>query len=194
MVELEKNGLRIIAFAANQDFYYWLSEHADSSPGIWIRIYKKASGRQSVAWAGAVEVALCFGWIDSLVNTYDDESYIQKFTPRRPKGMWSKINCETVGRLIADGRMRPAGLAQVEAAKTDGRWDAAYESPKNMQVPADFIEELNKHPKAEAFYATLNKTNRYSIAFRLTTARKLETRQRRQEVIIALLNEGKKLV
>lgn len=187
-----KAGLLVVAFTTTTELYDWLLVHYATCPGIWLRMYKKASGQTSITWAEAVEVALCFGWIDSVKNTYDDASFIQKFTPRRARSMWSKKNCQTAERLIDAGLMQPAGQVQIDAAKADGRWDLAYESPSNMTVPADFIVRLRAYPAAEAFYNTLNKTNLYAIAFRLTTAKRPETRQRRVETIIAMLNEGKK--
>jgi uncharacterized protein YdeI (YjbR/CyaY-like superfamily) len=192
MPEPTKNNLQIISFTTKQEFYDWLASNHDKLPGIWLRMYKKASGQQSITWEEAVEVALCFGWIDSLANRYDDVSHIQKFTPRRPKSIWSQKNCATAERMINEKRMHASGLLQIDAAKTNGRWDAAYASPKNMQVPEDFIELLKKYPDAEAFFQTLNKTNLYSIAFRLSTARKPETREKRVILILQMLIDGKK--
>ena len=188
-----KDNLEIIPFADAGSFYKWLDCDHESSPGIWLRYYKKASGHPTIVWDEAVQAALCFGWIDSIANKYDDESFIQKFTTRRPRSVWSKKNCLTAERLIEAGRMQPAGLQQIQAAKADGRWEQAYDSPSTMEVPADFIAELDNHPKAKSLYATLNKSNLYAIGFRLATAKKPETRARRVEAIISLLNNGKKL-
>lgn len=193
MEPTERNGLPIIAFASGEDFAAWMETHHADTPGIWLRMYKKHAGKPSVAWAGAVEGALCYGWIDSVVNKLDDESYIQKFTPRRARSMWSKKNCQTAERLIAEGKMHPAGLAEVEKAKADGRWEAAYDSPKNMQVPQDFLDALEQYPEAKEFYASLNRTNTYAIAFKLSTAKKPETRARRFEQLLGMLREGRKL-
>ncbi|MBL8159555.1 YdeI/OmpD-associated family protein [Candidatus Saccharibacteria bacterium] len=186
------SDLAILPFPSRQAFYNWLLANHRIEPGVRLRIYKVASGQPTITWAEAVEVALCFGWIDSIKNKYDEVSYLQKFGPRRPRSIWSQINCNTVERLIKEGLMQPSGLAQVEAAKADGRWDAAYASPKDMQVPEDFIKLLAEHPRAHAFFDTLNKTNRYAIAFRLQTAKRPETRQRRMEVFLQMLLDGKK--
>jgi uncharacterized protein YdeI (YjbR/CyaY-like superfamily) len=190
---LEKAGLPIIAFESGDAFAAWLLQHHADTPGVWVLMYKKHTGRPSVAWAEAVIAALRYGWIDSVANKYDDDSYIQKFTPRRARSIWSKKNCQTAERLISEDLMHPAGLAEVERAKADGRWEAAYESSKDMQVPQDFLDELEKYPEAKAFYASLNRANTYAIAFRLTTAKKPETRARRFEQLIAMMREGKKL-
>jgi uncharacterized protein YdeI (YjbR/CyaY-like superfamily) len=193
MEHTEKSGLPIIAFASDDDFAAWLAAHHADTPGIWVRMYKKHTGIPSVAWKGAVVVALRYGWIDSLLNKLDNESYIQKFTPRRPRSIWSKINCQTAERLIAEGTMHPAGLAEVEKAKADGRWAAAYDSPKDMQVPQDFLDTLEQYPEAKAHFATLNRANTYAIAFRLNTAKKPETRAQRFEQLVSMLREGRKL-
>lgn len=135
MPETGRDGLPIIAFTTGDDFAGWLAGHHADTPGLWVRMYKKRTGKPSVAWPEAVEAALCYGWIDSVRYSYDDESFIQRFTPRRKRSIWSKINRETVGRLIADGRMRPPGLAEVERAKADGRWAAAYGTSKDVRTP-----------------------------------------------------------
>jgi uncharacterized protein YdeI (YjbR/CyaY-like superfamily) len=191
--QLEKNGLPIIAFASGDEFARWLEQHHADTPGVWVRMYKKHTGQPTVVWADAVVAALRYGWIDSVANKYDDDSYIQRFTPRRARSIWSKKNCQTIERLIAEGLMHPAGLAEVERAKADGRWDAAYDSPKDMQVPQDFLDALEKYPEAKAFYGTLKRTNTYAIAFRLNTAKRPETRARRFEQLLTMLREGKKL-
>jgi uncharacterized protein YdeI (YjbR/CyaY-like superfamily) len=141
---MEKNGLPIIAFASGSEFAAWLQLHHADTPGVWVRMYKKHTGKPSVAWEEAVEAALCYGWIDSVANKLDDESYIQRFTPRRPRSVWSKKNCATAERLIAEGTMHAAGLRAVERAKADGRWDKAYDSPKDMQVPQFDDTSFNK--------------------------------------------------
>lgn len=193
MEHTEKNGLPIIAFASDEEFTAWLAAHHADTPGIWLRMYKKHTGTPTITWKEAVVVALRYGWIDSLANKLDDESYIQKFTPRRARSIWSKINCQTAERLIAEGKMHPAGLAEVEKAKANGRWEAAYDSSKDMQVPQDFLDALEQYPEAKAFFATLNRANTYAIAFKLNTARKPETRSRRFEQLLGMLREGRKL-
>jgi uncharacterized protein YdeI (YjbR/CyaY-like superfamily) len=176
-----------------QDWEAWLDAHHATSPGVRLQIAKKASGQKSVSYDEAVEVALCYGWIDGQGKGLNERFWLQKFTPRRPRSMWSKANTERATRLIESGRMQPAGLKAVEAAKADGRWAAAYDSPSRSEVPEDFQAALDKNSEAKAFFATLNKTNRYAIIFRIQTAKKTETRQARIEKFIAMLNEHKKL-
>jgi uncharacterized protein YdeI (YjbR/CyaY-like superfamily) len=183
----------IIEFPGSADFRSWLSKHAADTPGIWMRIYKKASGVPSIIYAEALDEALCFGWIDGQKKGYDEVSFLQKFTPRRPKSLWSKRNIEHVERLTQAGLMTQAGLAEVQKAKDDGRWEAAYDTPSTMEVPGYFLKELRKHPKAEAFYDTLSKTNEYAIAWRLQTAKTDATRQRRIEKLISMLEAGDKI-
>lgn len=171
----------------------WLvKNHADSN-GVWLQFYKKASGKKSFAYAEALDEALCFGWIDSQVKTHDADSYKQKFTPRRKKSIWSKRNKVHVARLTKEKRMTPAGLTEVEAAKKDGRWDDAYDSPSAMSVPDYFLKELKRDKKAYAFFKTLNKANTYAIAWRLQTAKKPETRAARMEKLLSMLKRGEKL-
>ena len=155
-------------------------------------VFKKNSGIKSIVYAEALDVALCYGWIDGLVNKYDEVSYIQKFTPRRAKSMWSIRNQEHVARLAKEGKMKPSGLMEVERAKADGRWDKAYNSPSNMEVPKDFIQLLSQHPKAFLFFESLNKTNRYTIGYRLQTAKTSETREKRLKEILAMLEKEQK--
>jgi uncharacterized protein YdeI (YjbR/CyaY-like superfamily) len=145
-----------------------------------------------VTYAQALDEALCYGWIDGVVNKYDADSWMQRFSPRRAKSMWSKRNREHVARLIQEKRMTPFGLVHVDAAKKDGRWDAAYDSPKNMQVPADFIQAVKKDAKAYAFFKTLTRANTYAIAFRLATAKKPETRSRRFDILLEMMKQQKK--
>jgi len=160
--------------------------------GVWLKFAKKASGISSVNYAQALDVALCYGWIDGQSRSLDDTYYLQKFTPRRPKSIWSKVNIAKVEALIAAGRMRPAGQAAIDAAKADGRWDQAYDSPSNTVAPDDLLAALDGHPKAKEFYATLNKTNTYAIIWRLQTAKKPETRANRLGKIITMLENGEK--
>lgn len=153
---------------------------------------KKASGIASVTHDEALEVALCFGWIDGQRNGHDDRYFLQKFTPRRPKSLWSKRNVAKIAKLTAEGRMQPSGLAEVAAAQLDGRWKAAYAGPKEMIFPKDFLKALEKNKKARMFFRTLSKTNVYAIAWRLETAKKPETRQRRFDALLAMLDRGEK--
>ena len=184
--------LPVISFASAAEWEAWLAEHHTQAPGLWLRFYKKASGRATITYREAVDGALCYGWIDGQVKTYDAESWIQRFTPRRPKSGWSKINTTRAKQLIKEKRMAPAGLAAVAAAKRDGRWQAAYDSPSSATIPPEFLRELKRHSDAETFFKTLNKANLYAIAYRLQTARKPETRRRRVESIIAKLAKGEK--
>jgi uncharacterized protein YdeI (YjbR/CyaY-like superfamily) len=183
----------LLSFASKDDFEIWLAEHHASSDGIWIKYAKKGSGLESVVYAEALDVALCFGWIDGQSKPIDDTHYMQRFTPRRARSKWSKRNVGKVEALIAEGKMRPAGHAEIERAKADGRWDAAYDSASNMEVPPDLQAELSARPAAAAAFAALNKTNRYSILYRLHDAKKPETRARRLEQFVAMLERGETL-
>lgn len=182
-----------IAFKTADAFETWLDKHQDSSTGIWMKIFKKDSGQKTITYAEALDVALCYGWIDGQKKTFDELAYLQKFCPRREKSIWSKINIGHVERLVNDGRMKPAGINAVEKAKADGRWANAYDSPSKMTIPEDFLKELRKNKKAEAFYKTLNKTNLFAIGFRLQTAKKQETKEKRIKEIIEKLAKGEKL-
>jgi uncharacterized protein YdeI (YjbR/CyaY-like superfamily) len=168
----------------------WLAKNQNSPGGIWMRIAKKASGTKSITYPEAVEIALCHGWIDGLKRPESDTAWLQRFTPRRQRSIWSQINREKALALVAGGQMKPAGLAEIERAKRDGRWDAAYESPKSATMPADFKKELDRHPKANAFFKTLSKTNSYAILWRIQTAKKAETRARRIQTCIQMLEKG----
>lgn len=187
-----KDNLPILNFKTAKEWERWLAKNYASSKGVWLHFYKKASGIPSISYPEAVEVSLCYGWIDGQANKYDEKSYLQRFTPRRPKSIWAKKNIERVTRLIASGKMKPAGLKEVEAAKADGRWELAYDSPASMEIPNDFLQELSKNTKAKKFFETLNKTNRYSIAWRLQTAKKSETREKRMKVILEMLSKKEK--
>jgi uncharacterized protein YdeI (YjbR/CyaY-like superfamily) len=168
-----------------------VKEHAQAH-GLLLRIYKKGSGVPSITYAEALDQALCFGWIDGQKLPFDANSWVQKFTPRRAKSGWSKINVAHVDRLIQAGQMTAAGLSQVEAAKADGRWATAYDSSANATVPPEFVKELERNAKAKQFYATLNKANLYSIAYRLQTAKRSETKIKRIKLIIEMLARGEK--
>jgi uncharacterized protein YdeI (YjbR/CyaY-like superfamily) len=187
------NELPIILFEHKNAWETWLEENHASSGGIWLRIAKKASGLQSISYEEALEVALCYGWIDGQRKTQDETVYLQKFTPRGAKSIWSKINTEKVEKLIEWGLMQPAGLKAVESAKLDGRWQAAYDSFSRASVPDDFQLELDKNPQAKVFFATLNQQNRYAILFRLQTAKKPETRAKRIRQFIDMLEKNEKL-
>jgi uncharacterized protein YdeI (YjbR/CyaY-like superfamily) len=184
--------LSVRAFASPRAWAKWLAANHAKSKGVWLRFYKKDSGVASVNYAEALDEALCYGWIDGQLKKLDDKSYLQRFTPRRARSLWSKRNVAKAEKLIKDGRMQPAGLREIQAAKTDGRWTAAYDSPAKMEIPADFLAELSKNPKAHAFFKTLNKANLYAIAWRLQTAAKPATRDRRMQAILQMLRTGKK--
>jgi uncharacterized protein YdeI (YjbR/CyaY-like superfamily) len=185
--------LPIHLFAGPGELEEWLEENHASSQGVWLKIAKKGAREPSVTYDEAVELALCFGWIDSQVRRFDDQHYVQRFTPRRPRGRWSKINREKAEALIEAGRMRPTGLAEVEAAKADGRWDAAYEGQRNAKVPEDLRRELDANPAAAEFFASLDSANRYAIIYRLDDAKKPETRERRLKKFVAMLERGEKI-
>src|SRR5258708_30026871 len=186
--------LPIMLFESAQTWEAWLNEHHKTSPGVWLQIAKKASGINSVSHAEALDVALCYGWIDGQRGALDDKFFLQKFTGRRPKSGWSKINTQKVQDLIDKGRMQPAGLKEIEAAKQDGRWDVAYDSQRTMTVPEDFQAELDKNPEAKAFFATLNSVNRYAFCYRIQIVKKPETRRAKIAQYVAMLNEHKKLM
>jgi len=187
-----KANMPVIAFQSAKEWHSWLSKNAGVSIGVWLKIFKKDSKEKTVTYAEALEEALCFGWIDGQKKSLDEHAWLQKFCPRGPKSIWSKVNIAHVERLTKAGKMKPEGLKAVASAKADGRWEAAYDPARTMTVPDDFIKELSKNKKALAFYKTLNKTNLFSIAFRLQTAKKPETRQKRMEVIIDMLAKGEK--
>lgn len=187
------NEISTLLFPKQKDWADWLRENHAKSPGVWLKLAKKTSGSQSVSYAEALEIALCYGWIDGQKKSYDESLWLQKFTPRGAKSIWSKINKAKAGELIKSGRMKPAGLNAVERAKQDGRWDAAYDSPSVSTVPADFQARLNKSAKAKAFFATLNSANRYAILFRIQTAKKAETRARKIEQFIEMLERKEQL-
>jgi uncharacterized protein YdeI (YjbR/CyaY-like superfamily) len=184
--------MKTLSFTSSRDFRTWLEKHHRQSDGVLLRIYKKDSGVATVTYAEALDQALCFGWIDGQKKLHDKQSWLQKFTPRRPRSGWSKINTEHVVRLTKIGAMTPAGLEAVDAAKADGRWKAAYDSFGNAAVPNDFLRELARNKQANAFFKTLNKTNLYSITYRLQTAKKPETREKRMQAIIEKLARGEK--
>ena len=187
------NEISTLPFPKQKDWADWLRNNHAKSSGVWLKLAKKNSGSQSVSYAEALEIALCYGWIDGQKKSYDESFWLQKFTPRGTKSIWSKINKAKAGELIKSGRMKPAGINAVERAKQDGRWDAAYDSPSVSTVPPDFQARLNNSAKAKAFFATLNSANRYAILFRIQTAKKAETRARKIEQFIEMLERKEKL-
>jgi len=188
-----KDGKPILSFASPEEWEAWLEQEHATSDGVWIKFAKKGSGVASVVYAEAVEAGLCYGWIDSQALSLDERFYLQKFTPRRARSKWSRVNRDKVEELTRQGRMRPAGLAEVERAKGDGRWEAAYSSPANAAVPDDLQRALDANPTAAEFFATLNKSNRFAIVYQLEDAKKPETRTRRLQKFVAMLERGEKL-
>ena len=180
-----------LSFSHAQDLATWLKQHHASETELWIKIYKKHKNMASVSWDDVVIESLCWGWIDGIKKSLDDQSYLQRITPRKSRSIWSKRNCNHAERLISEGRMQAAGMKHVEAAKADGRWDNAY-SVSEMAVPEDFINALEAIPVAKQFYETLTKSSRYVIAHGLGSAKKAETRQRRFEKFMDLLAQKKK--
>jgi uncharacterized protein YdeI (YjbR/CyaY-like superfamily) len=177
-------------FASAEAWEAWLAEHHADSDGIWVKFAKKASGIPTVVYKQAVREALRYGWIDGHTKRVDDDWYIQRFTPRRARSRWSKINCAKAEALIASGEMQPAGLAEVERAKADGRWDAAYDAPSTATVPDDLRAALDRDPAASERFERLDAQNRYAILHRLQDAKKPETRARRIEKFVAMLSRG----
>jgi uncharacterized protein YdeI (YjbR/CyaY-like superfamily) len=188
-----KDGLPVIAFATEADWEAWLMANHGTSKGLWIKIAKKASGVTTIDYAQALDGALCWGWIDGQKGALDKQFFLQRFTPRGPRSKWSQINRDKVSALEAQGRMRPAGIAEVERAKADGRWDDAYEPQSRATVPDDLQAALDADPAAAAFFATLDRVNRFSILFRLRDAKKPETRARRLAQFVQMLAEGRKI-
>jgi uncharacterized protein YdeI (YjbR/CyaY-like superfamily) len=181
------------AFDRAEDWEAWLGQNHTSSRGIWLKIAKKESGIPSVTYAEALDIALCYGWIDGQKAAFDERTWLQKFTPRGPRSQWSQINREKAEALIAAGRMQPAGVRQVELAKADGRWERAYSSQSKMAIPEDFQAELDQNPGARDFFATLNSANRYAVLYRIQTAKKTETRRARINKLIKMLENREKL-
>ena len=181
------------AFASAEEFERWLEENHEASPGVWMKIAKKGTGVPTATHAEALELALCFGWIDGQRQAHDDTWFLQRFTPRKPRSRWSRINRDKATALIASGSMRPAGLREVERAKADGRWDAAYEGQRSATVPDDLQAALDASPRAAEFFKTLSSQNRYAILYRLQDAKRPETRARRLEKFVGMLERGETL-
>jgi uncharacterized protein YdeI (YjbR/CyaY-like superfamily) len=182
----------VLVFESSSAWESWLAKHHSDSQGVWLQIYKKGASQRSVTYAQALEGALCYGWIDSQKKPKDAVSWLQRFGPRRAGSGWSRINTISAESLIKASRMKPAGLREVAAAKKDGRWKRAYDSPSAATIPADFLETLSKDQKAKAFFDGLNRANLYAIAYRLQTAKKPETREKRMRAILAMLARGEK--
>lgn len=184
--------LPIKLFKTEAAWETWLAAHGDA-PGVWLKIAKKDTGATSVSYSQALDVALCHGWIDGLKRSCDAQYFLQRFTPRKAKSLWSKLNIARVEKLVDAGRMQPAGLREVEAAKADGRWDAAYQSASVMDVPPEFAAALAKNAKARKAFEALDRTNRYAFCWRVHTAKKPETKAARVEKFVAMLIRGEKI-
>ncbi len=186
----EPNKTRIKSFATADAYGKWLKANHESETELWLKIYKKGSGVKTINWGEVVVESLCWGWIDGFKKSLDDQAYLQRVTPRRSGSSWSIRNREHVEKLISENRMQDPGLRQIRAAQADGRWDAAYSPASEMTIPDDFLSALNSCPKALQFFATLNKTNLYSIGYRLQTAKKPETRQKLIVKFVAMMKNG----
>jgi uncharacterized protein YdeI (YjbR/CyaY-like superfamily) len=189
----DKPELPVLPFASQGEWEEWLDEHHAASGGLWLKIAKKGSGFETVSYAEALDIALCYGWIDGQKASFDDDYWLQRFTPRRARSKWSKVNREKAERLIEEGEMKPAGLREVERARADGRWEAAYDAQSKATVPEDLQRKLDENPEAKAFFATLDSANRYAILYRIGDTKRPETRARRIEQFVAMLKERKKL-
>ena len=183
----------IRGFKTRKDFATWLEKNHKTTPALWVRIARKGSGVKSITYAQGVEVALCYGWIDAQKLPESETAWLQRFMPRRPRSIWSKVNREKALAMIAGGQMTQAGLMEFERAKKDGRWEAAYDSQSGASVPPDFEKELERHPTAKSFFKTLSRANTYAILWRLETAKKPETRSKRMRSFIEMLEKGETL-
>jgi uncharacterized protein YdeI (YjbR/CyaY-like superfamily) len=190
---MSTDALPVMSFESTDAWDAWLAAHHADSPGLWLKIAKKGAAGRTISYSEALDVALCHGWIDGQKGRHDDEYWLQRFTPRKPGSNWSKINTERAAALIASGRMRPAGLREVERARADGRWEQAYESQSRVTVPEDLARALAANERARAFFATLDSANRYAILYRIGTAKKPETRAKRIDTFVAMLSEHKKI-
>jgi uncharacterized protein YdeI (YjbR/CyaY-like superfamily) len=183
----------ILLFSRQKDWEAWLDANHAASDGVWLRLAKKGSPIQSVSYGEALEAALCYGWIDAQKKGESEQAWLQRFTPRRSTSIWSKVNREKAAALIKAGRMQPAGLEQVERAKKDGRWDAAYDSPGSAEVPEDLQAALDRNARAKAFFSTLDRANRYAILWRIQTVKKADTRARRIRQFVEMLAKHEKI-
>ncbi|MCS7462680.1 YdeI/OmpD-associated family protein [Paenibacillus doosanensis] len=190
---VKKSSLPIISFADPLSFESWLDDHCDTSPGIRLQIAKKNSGVVTISYNEALEVALCYGWVDSQKEAYDEKTWLQRFTPRGAKSIWSKVNKDKAEQLIANGRMKTSGYKAIEEARKNGNWDKAYESQSIASLPEDFAIELERNAEAKAFYDTLDRQNKYAILFRIHNAKKQETRDKRIRQFIQMLEKGQKI-
>jgi uncharacterized protein YdeI (YjbR/CyaY-like superfamily) len=190
---MPSDPLPVMTFESTDAWDAWLAAHHADTPGLWLKIAKKGAAGRTISYSEALDVALCHGWIDGQKGRHDDEHWLQRFTPRKPGSNWSKINTERAAALIASGRMRPAGLREVERARADGRWEQAYESQSRVTVPEDLARALAANERARAFFATLDSANRSAILYRIGTAKKPETRAKRIDTFVTMLSEHKKI-
>ncbi|WEK55946.1 MAG: YdeI/OmpD-associated family protein [Candidatus Cohnella colombiensis] len=189
----KSSDLPVMSFADQLSFESWLYSNCDTSPGIRLQIAKKNSGVVTVSYDEALESALCYGWVDSQKEKFDEKMWVQRFTPRRANSIWSKVNKDKAELLITNGRMKPSGFNAIEVAKKNGQWDKAYESQSIASIPEDFAIELERNVKAKAFYDTLNSQNKYAILFRIHNVKKQETRAKRIQQFVAMLEKGEKI-
>ncbi len=187
-MKVDPNKVR--EFKDAEAFYEWLRNNHDTVDELWIKMHKVSSGLSSIVWKEAVDVALCWGWIDGIRKTFDDKSFLQRYTPRRPKSVWSKINVDNVARLVDEGRMTEHGLRHVEAAKADGRWQRAYAGVKDMAFPADLLAAIEADPKAKATFDTLTSQNRYALVLRVDGLKTEAGRRRKIAVFVGMLSRG----
>ena len=190
---MPSDALPVMSFGSTDAWDAWLAAHHADSPGLWLKIAKKGAAGTTISYSDALDVALCHGWIDGQKGRYDEDYWLQRFTPRKPASKWSKINTERAAALTASGRMRPAGLREVERAQADGRWEQAYESQSRITVPEDLARALAANERASAFFATLDSANRYAILYRVSAAKRPETRAKRIDTYVAMLSEHKKI-
>jgi uncharacterized protein YdeI (YjbR/CyaY-like superfamily) len=188
-----RKGLPILSFPDRAAFDEWLADRGRSSAGLWLKLFKKDSGMAGLSKAEAIDSALCHGWIDGQLDKYDDRSWLVRFTPRKPRSKWSQVNARRAEELAAAGRMQPAGLAEIDSARADGRWAAAYAPQSRAEVPADLKAALDSNPKAAAFFATLKGANRYAVLYRVGAVKKPETRARKIAEFVAMLERGETL-
>jgi uncharacterized protein YdeI (YjbR/CyaY-like superfamily) len=185
--------LPVVELATRAEWATWLAAEHAASAGVWLKIARKDGGAESVSYSDALDVALCHGWIDGQKDRLDERFWLQRFTPRKPRSRWSKRNCERAEALMGSGEMAPAGMREIERARADGRWEAAYDSHSTATVPDDLLAELERNDAARAFFAALDSNNRYAILYRIQEARRPETRARRISKYVAMLGEGRKI-
>lgn len=192
MAAVPVNPDEVMSFGTQAKWRTWLAKNHAKSDGIWVRFYKKASGVRTVVYSEALDEALCYGWIDSIVKKFDDASYVQRFTPRRKRSLWSQVNIAKVAELIKAKKMMEPGMKEIERAKADGRWDAAYHPPSRAEIPEDLQQAIDADPEMKEFVSSLTKANKYAMIWRLATAKKPATRAKRFKEIVEMLREGKK--